>query len=229
MVSQHKYIFMSLVCLIWEYLRKRIHCPLNEKMENLRIPLLLKLSSESIAEAQRKFLFPSLLLSQTPESFLLSVSWILFVFNISFYLHCRECPWRIFLIVELVVSKPRRKLLVLLRYLLSVLRSFSYTVEGSRTNKGKYLLFFRRFVCDSSIVLSFISVTTLSLLGKSTDREKICADNTTRIHLSRFTAFFVVKNVQIQGGGVHAVHVRTKGGCWNLSIPKIVQTFPRQV
>ena len=148
---------MSLVCFIWEYLRKRIRCPLNEKMENLRIPLLLKLSSESIAEAQRKFLFPLLLLSQTPESFLLSVSWILFVFNISFCLHCRECPWRIVLIVELVVSKPRRKLLVLLRYLLSVLRSFSYTVEGSRTNKGKYLLFFRRFVCDSGIVLSFIS------------------------------------------------------------------------
>ena len=72
-------------------------------------------------------------------------------------------------------------------------------------------------MCDSSIVLSFISTTTFSLLGKSTDCEKICADNTTRIHLSRFTAFFVVKNVQIQGGGVHAVHVRTKGGCWNLS------------
>ena len=72
-------------------------------------------------------------------------------------------------------------------------------------------------MCDSGMVLSFISVTAFSLLGKSTDREKICADNTTRIHLSRFTAFFVVKNVQIQGGGVHAVHVRTKGGCWKLS------------
>ena len=151
------------------------------------------------------------------ESFLLSVSWILFVFNISFYLHCRECPWRIFLIVELVVSRPQRKLLFLLRYILPVLRSFSYTVEGSRTNKGKYLLFFRTLMCDSGMVLSFISVTAFSLLGKSTDREKICADNTTRIHLSRFTAFFVVKNVQIQGGGVHAVHVRTKGGCWNLT------------
>ena len=99
MVSQHKYIFMSLVCFIWEYVRKRIRCPLNEKMENQRIPLLLKLSSESIAEAQRKFLFPSLRLSQTSESFLLSVSWILFVFNKSFYPRCRECLRRSFLVV----------------------------------------------------------------------------------------------------------------------------------
>ena len=83
--------------------------------------------------------------------------------------------------------------------------------------KGNISFSSERFVCDSGIVLSFISVTAFSLLGKSTHCEKICADNTTRIHLSRFTAFIVVKNVQIQAGGVHAVHARTKGGCWNLT------------
>ena len=128
-------IYLCHECFIWKYLRKRNNCPLNKKMENQRLPLLLKLSSESIVKALRKFLFPSLRLSQAPESFLLSVS----------------------------------------------------------------------------------SVTAFSLLGKSTHCEKICADNTTRIHLSRFTAFIVVKNVQIQAGGVHAVHARTKGGCWNLT------------
>ena len=99
---------MSLVCFIWEYLRKRIRCPLNEKMENQRIPLLLKLSSENIVEARRKFLFPLLRLS--PESFLVRVSWIIFVFNLSFYLHCRDCPWRSFLTIELFNMKPQRSL-----------------------------------------------------------------------------------------------------------------------